>query len=994
MNSQPLGHEEPHASVFERYELLDQGCDRRSDVETAPKMRSVARVAAQVDEPKINNERFSPFKLAADVAAILVPLALLGFTVAVSRLNGREVHQATFAAWQDAINVLATLFPILFASIIGRLAYEVARWKLETGSTLQVLEQLLGSRSVGSVVTTQFQLRAFNLLGVLLIVIWACSPLGSQSILRTLSSGVQPQETTSRVVYYDSLNRSGLSDIVVVSPNSLEIANTFFQYLTVLFSATLMTSDAVKVSSMDQWRSVKIPFLDAEAFLSDGSASGWNNVTRRNSLEQFVSVAGLPVTDIPFGNTTLSVESSYVELDCFNVSKITSYPPDLGIRWWSVGKSPGTFNMTNGTWKGVTQENTNDTTGRFPGWHLALDTFIDQYWLDAGHESPGDFMAEQGIEANPTRLLLQSKMATNFVETPISLIAVCDVRQRYVESVVLCERPDAAVTERNCTVTAQRPSQKVHATELISHLNFPQVWTWITRRLPMTGGGGESKRADLVTQYLNDPKLNNMTTVDTSGMFNDIDTMVFSRRLSQILNTYLLLSELYLSAPGGSMAGSFLGYNVTTSATTTTLFEVYTVSSLWISLGGVSCSVLFLGGLLGVVFRHLAVGPEVLGYASTAIRDSRHMELSPKVATMNGLEITKAMKDQRVRYGLAGTTQEGQPSAGVGLQRETTRITRSHELSRSHLHHIMSELPTLVFIPGAWHKPICYTPIIERLERQDLRCKTVELPSTTGDPAATFKDDLDAARATISHELAQGRNVVIVAHSYGGMVGNSAIKGFARPRGQGTLQEPQNGYVIGLVLIASGFTLTGLAFMDPFFGIPPPMWRVNKATGFADIVTPPREFFYHDLPEEEADYWISQLTTQSLKSLFEGGEYTYAGWRDVPVWYIGTIEDHGLPVVAQRLNVGFARGLGAVVEHRELRSSHSPFLSQPDEVVEMMLEAVGGFAARPKSQLVSRSQKKEVFLPAVKLLHPLSWVKYGLPLMFGRAIGWGVSLYY
>ncbi|GLI79820.1 hypothetical protein PoHVEF18_008161 [Penicillium ochrochloron] len=70
--------------------------------------------------------------------------------------------------------------------------------------------------------------------------------------------------------------------------------------------------------------------------------------------------------------------------------------------------------------------------------------------------------------------------------------------------------------------------------------------------------------------------------------------------------------------------------------------------------------------------------------------------------------------------------------------------------------------------------------------------------------------------------------------------------------------------------------------MDPFFGRPPPAWRVNNETGYAELVTSPRELFYHDLPEEEANYWISQLTSQSLKALFEGGEYTYAGWTDVP----------------------------------------------------------------------------------------------------------------
>ena len=318
----------------------------------------------------------------------------------------------------------------------------------------------------------------------------------------------------------------------------------------------------------------------------------------------------------------------------------------------------------------------------------------------------------------------------------------------------------------------------------------------------------------------------------------------------------------------------------------------------------------------------------------------------------------------------------------------------------------MSNLPTLVFIPGAWHKPTCYDKITKLLQQKhQLKCISVTLPSTMGDPAATFKDDLDAARDAISSETTQGRDVVIIAHSYGGMVGNSAIKGFARPKGAAIAASsatpastpssaPLNtGYVVGLILIASGFTLTGLTFMDPFFDHPPPAWRVNSATGYADIVTSPRELFYHDLPEEEGNYWVSQLTTQSLRALFEGREFSYAGWLDVPVWYIGTVEDRGLPVVAQRMNVGLGREMGASVEHREMQTSHSPFLSQPERTVEFVVDAVEAFTGESVANKPARVRGDEVVVPAARLWQPLTWYRFGLPLMFGRVLGRGVLIF-
>lgn len=269
-----------------------------------------------------------------------------------------------------------------------------------------------------------------------------------------------------------------------------------------------------------------------------------------------------------------------------------------------------------------------------------------------------------------------------------------------------------------------------------------------------------------------------------------------------------------------------------------------------------------------------------------------------------------------------------------------------------------------------------------------MKCLSVTLPSTAGNPAATFKDDLNAAREVISNEISHGHDVVVVAHSYGGMVGNSAIKGFTAKYTSTNRNQPSTtGYVVGLILIASGFTLTELAFMDPFFGHPPPAWRVNSETGYAELVTPPRELFYHDVPAEEAEFWVSQLTTQSLKALFEGGEYSYAGWQDVPVWYIGTVEDRGLPVLVQRMQVGMAREMGAVVEHRELQTSHSPFLSQPEATVDIMVEAVMAFAGTPVDRKLTDERRAVIAVPKAALWQPFTWFKFGLPLVFGRVLG-------
>jgi len=278
----------------------------------------------------------------------------------------------------------------------------------------------------------------------------------------------------------------------------------------------------------------------------------------------------------------------------------------------------------------------------------------------------------------------------------------------------------------------------------------------------------------------------------------------------------------------------------------------------------------------------------------------------------------------------------------------------------------MSDLPTLVFTPGAWLRPTCYTKVMNALQGEhNIRCTSFTLHSTIGDPNATFKDDLDACRAAISSETTIGRDIVLIAHSYGGMVANSAIPDFIS-------SSPGQGRIIGLILIASGFTLSGLSFMDPLFNVPPPTWCVNKATGFADIVTPSAQLFYHDLPADEAEEWVAQLTPQSLKVLFDGGEHAYAGWLDVPVCYIGTIEEQCLPVVLQRVHVGMARAMGASVVHWELRSSHLPFLSQSDEVVDLLLRAASAFTGKVvgAEEWQGGGSKREAVTPTVNIGRP------------------------
>lgn len=252
----------------------------------------------------------------------------------------------------------------------------------------------------------------------------------------------------------------------------------------------------------------------------------------------------------------------------------------------------------------------------------------------------------------------------------------------------------------------------------------------------------------------------------------------------------------------------------------------------------------------------------------------------------------------------------------------------------------MSKSPTLVFVAGAWHSASTWDKVTSLLEAQQYKCVPVGLPSTQSDPSVGFEDDVRAVRDAITAETTQGRDVVVILHSYGGPVGQTAIKGHTRPKEDKT---DSSGHVIGLAIMASGFAIGGKNFIDGSGGKPPPTWVADSDGAFALMVADPRDMFYHDLPEAESKDCINKLTKQSFKALSEAGEHSYPGWKDVPCWFLGTIDDHTLPIHAQRHFVQQAKDDGADVTLREIESSHSPMLSKPKETADFIVEAAAYF---------------------------------------------------
>lgn len=121
------------------------------------------------------------------------------------------------------------------------------------------------------------------------------------------------------------------------------------------------------------------------------------------------------------------------------------------------------------------------------------------------------------------------------------------------------------------------------------------------------------------------------------------------------------------------------------------------------------------------------------------------------------------------------------------------------------------DLPTIVFIPGAWHTPEYYGQVIAILQTQGYPITTVSLPSVGG--LSTMLDDAAAIQCEVSRLADEGKKVILVMHSYGGIPGTESAKGLAwRTR----RAEERSGGIVHLVylcayLVKEGMSVSGMA---------------------------------------------------------------------------------------------------------------------------------------------------------------------------------------
>lgn len=207
---------------------------------------------------------------------------------------------------------------------------------------------------------------------------------------------------------------------------------------------------------------------------------------------------------------------------------------------------------------------------------------------------------------------------------------------------------------------------------------------------------------------------------------------------------------------------------------------------------------------------------------------------------------------------------------------------------------------------GAWRA------VHDRLAADGYHVTAVQLPMTS------IEDDIAAARRAIA---AQNGPVVLVGHSYGGMVISQA----------GT--DPD---VKALVYVAAFQPEVGesLAFLNASIPAELPQDAVQLLDDGYYVVRPEAWITYvaNGLPEADARY-TAMFQTPANTSIF-GYEAEAAAWRETPAWAAIATEDR---IIAPELQRQMSERSGATVV--EIDGGHLLQMSHPGEITALIEEA-------------------------------------------------------
>ena len=264
----------------------------------------------------------------------------------------------------------------------------------------------------------------------------------------------------------------------------------------------------------------------------------------------------------------------------------------------------------------------------------------------------------------------------------------------------------------------------------------------------------------------------------------------------------------------------------------------------------------------------------------------------------------------------------------------------------------MPSKPLVYVLHGAWHNPEYFQTVKVKFEAPGYNLLCPQQPSTgASPPTKTLHDGATYVRAELELLIEHGQEVVLVMHSYGGVVETQAATGLGKAE---RMKKGKSGGIVRLFYACAFLLPLGSDLCRLLGGSLPPWiteevsrsscscrcWKVVltldglQQDGSCNPIEP-EHVFYQDLQPTEQKFWAAKLKHHSV--IAQKTALTQVAYGNIPVAYLYCKIDQALPLAVQEMMV-LRSGLDVLELWCE--AGHSPFLSQPDVFVESVLKSI------------------------------------------------------
>ncbi|TVY82177.1 hypothetical protein LSUE1_G002460 [Lachnellula suecica] len=252
-----------------------------------------------------------------------------------------------------------------------------------------------------------------------------------------------------------------------------------------------------------------------------------------------------------------------------------------------------------------------------------------------------------------------------------------------------------------------------------------------------------------------------------------------------------------------------------------------------------------------------------------------------------------------------------------------------------------AENPTLILVHGAFHKPSTFHLLTPKLEALSYPVVAPQLACSKGtSPTVMLADDVAIIKEVMVPLMDAGKEIVLVAHSYGGTPGCAAVEG--QTVAERSVRGEKGGvkamlFISCLMVPKRGMTSSGALGVGPEG--PPDMPFMDVKGAYGVLNEKAKDVFYNDVQEDVANEMMKETTmTQQAFGCFNSPVNFVASDLTIPATYLFCENDNCVPIAVQERQAASAPNL--ILER--CSAGHSPMLSHPDRLVEIIVKVAQG----------------------------------------------------